>query len=118
MVPGDEARRAGAGAITFERRARRRLDLRMMRQVEIVVARERHQPPAVAQYMDAVSACRVDQAAAQLPRFEVTQFLGGELIERGHGSFRLTLGPCSLNPASHESKTGRGGNAERRRTAR
>ena len=64
MVAGDQARGAGAGAIALHRRDRRRVHVRMMAEVEIIVAGKRQQPAAVALDPDAVP-CRGRPASGE-----------------------------------------------------
>ena len=65
VVAGDQPRGAGAYAVPFDRRDRRRLHGRMLRQIEIVVAGEREQTAPVAPDPDAVFARAVDQGPSQ-----------------------------------------------------
>ena len=65
MVAGDQPRGARAGAIGLERgRAAAAFTARMVRQVQIVVAGEGHQPPPVALDPDAVEPVGRDQSPA------------------------------------------------------
>ncbi len=83
MVPGDEARGAGPDAVLGDRVAGRVLERGMVGESEIVVARERYQPPTVA-FDDDVVARRGHQRTAQMLPFEGGQLGGGEVIEGGH----------------------------------
>ena len=84
MIAGDQPRGAGAGAIAFQRGDRRLFDRGMMGEIEIVVAGEGQEPPAVARDPEAVLALGFRQRAAQMPALQFAQLLAGELIERGH----------------------------------
>ncbi len=66
VVAGDEPRGAGAGAVFRQRRGRRGFDRRMLGEIEVVVAGERQQPPAVALDPDAVFAQGLGQRPAQV----------------------------------------------------
>src|SRR5207302_1749191 len=79
MVAGDEARGAGAGAMTLDRGDGGRLDQAMLAQIEIIVAREAEQPAPVLLEPDAV-ARELDQPAAQELRIEPGQLVGGEAV--------------------------------------
>ena len=79
------SREAPAHAEAADRLDRRLFHLRMLAQIEIIVAGEGQEPLAVADDGNAVLARGLGQAAAQLPGFERCQFFGGETIERGQG---------------------------------
>src|ERR1700759_2240127 len=56
----------------------------MLREIEVVVARERQEPPPVALHPDAVLAQRLGQRAAQAAAFEAVEFGLREGVERVH----------------------------------
>ena len=71
MIAGDQPRGAAADPVALQRRDRGRLDGRMLRQVEIIVAGERKQAAAVAQRPDSVQTGGLDERAAQTGALEL-----------------------------------------------
>ena len=84
MIAGDQPRGAGARAVALDRGDRRVLDAGCWREIEIVVAGERQQPPPVALDPDAVLAHGLGQRAAQMAAREVVELLLREGVERVH----------------------------------
>src|ERR1043166_1824664 len=84
VITGDESRGAGAGAVAIERLDGGGFDRRMVREIEIVVATERQEAAAVAQYPAAVLAVGIHQYAMEAGAIERPQFLCRKVVERLH----------------------------------
>ena len=87
VIAGDEARGARPRPVALDRRDRRRLDRRMARQAEIVVAGEREQPPSAARDERGVLARGVGQRAAQRAALQRVELVLRVSVERQHRPF-------------------------------
>ena len=81
VVAGDEPRSADADAVALDRRDGRGLEGGVLREPEIVVARERQQPAAVAAHPDAVGALRIGERPAKVRLLQLGELLVREIIE-------------------------------------
>src|ERR1700731_3213110 len=84
MIAGDEARRAGAHAVPLNRGGGRRLEGRMVGEVEIIVAGEGQQAAAVALDPWAVPAKTLGKRAPQTGAIELRQFASSKIIQGPH----------------------------------
>ena len=81
MIAGHQARSPGTDAVTAQRRDSCFLDGRMMRQVEVVVAAERQQAPAVALHPNSIDPRGCHQRAAKIVALELAELGECEFIE-------------------------------------
>src|SRR5690606_3689332 len=84
MVSGDQPRCARADAIGLDCSDCGFLDLRMLAQIEIIVATERQQPPTLAHHPEAVLAVRFGESPQHAARGESRKLVLRELVQRVH----------------------------------
>ena len=89
IVAGDKARGAGACAIGFKRFSGGRFHLRVLGEVEIIIAAEGDDVAPIARGTPCHAAARIHQLTALAACFQLGKLAGGKFVEAGHAGISL-----------------------------